>query len=363
MNILLLTEFFDPQLQAVSGGIEARTSFIYRYLQPKHQIITISRRKKFVTTTFLSIFPRLAYILTSLISAIHTPQIDIIEGSNIISYLPAFAAAKIKKTPVIAWYPDLYRTLWFKYYSPTTALFGFILEWMSLKLPWDCIIAMSQSTQTKLIQAGINKKRIQVIYGGVDIQSINRFKVHKFTRPTIITICRLVNYKRVQDLLFALSKLLSSQPQLQLLVVGDGPEKLALQKLAAKLSIQPHVKFLGNLPHYRVMKLLKRCHIFSLASVVEGFGLVTVEALAAGIPYVSSDIPPTREITQNGQGGFLFTPKNPNDLTQKVLLLLQNKKLYHQKSKEALQLAQQYDWKLIATETESLYQRTLSSSS
>jgi len=109
------------------------------------------------------------------------------------------------------------------------------------------------------------------------------------------------------------------------------------------------------------MAFLREPHLFCLPSVVEGFGLVTIEALASGVPFVNSNIPPTQEITQNGQGGLLFVPKNPQDLAAKAIKLLTNKPLYQTKVNQGLKLAQNYSWETIAKQSEEYYSQVVKS--
>lgn len=359
MRLTFVTEFFPPNKQQVmSGGVEARTSFIYKHLHHKHQIQVISRKSRQITAKPASIIPRLLFQIAAVREA-WKKRADLIEGSNFTTYLPAYIAAKLQGVPAIAWFPDVYKGVWFQYYHPFTAVTGYFLEWISLRLPWTHIIAMSQSTRNKLVAAHVNPNKITVVYGGVDVDEISRLTVSKTTHPSICTISRLVNYKRTADVIDAVSKVRRKLPHLHLHIIGEGPERTALQDQVKRLELQATVTFHGGLPHHQAMKLLKSCHLFCLPSLVEGFGLVTVEAMAAGTPYINSDIPATREITQNGVGGLLFPSQNTGQLAQSMQRLLTDKKIYHQKQAEGKAFARQYDWKKIARQTETVYQNAV----
>jgi len=98
-----------------------------------------------------------------------------------------------------------------------------------------------------------------------------------------------------------------------------GPEEVNLKKLVNKLNLRANVEFLGFIEnHDDVIRQLKASDVFALPSIVEGFGMVVIEAMAAGIPYVASDIPPIREVTSKGIGGLLFEPTNCEDLALKL---------------------------------------------
>ena len=105
--------------------------------------------------------------------------------------------------------------------------------------------------------------------------------------------------------------------------------------------------------------MLKQAHIFCLPSVVEGFGLATIEAASCQTPYIITDIKVNKEITDNAKGGLIFKRKNIEDLKEKLIILLKDKNLYQQKQKQGLILARKYDWQKIATQTEKIYLKTL----
>ncbi len=358
MKLLFVTEFFPRDKTKFTGGVEARIFYLTQNLTSPFHVI--SRPKTHVSVSFLSIFPRLYFQVHAVWQSRHLKP-DFVEGSNFNSYLPAFLIARLKKVPAVAWYADIYQKEWFKLFPLPTALAGFLLECLSLRLPWNGVIAMSQTTKAKLTRAGVPQAKITVIYGGADTKTIKNIEVSKFTNPTIITLARLVAYKRIQDIIDALPLILPTIPNLNLIIIGDGPFRPSLESKVAKLNLNSHVKFKGTLSHSQAWSLLKRSHLFCLPSVVEGFGLVTVEALAAGVPYVNSDIPPTREITQYGQGGLLFEPKNPQDLATKAIKLLTNKSLYQEKALQGLKLSKNYSWETIAKQSENYYSQVVKS--
>ena len=110
-----------------------------------------------------------------------------------------------------------------------------------------------------------------------------------------------------------------------------------------------------NLPRKDLVRNLKESSIFCLPSGVEGFGISIIEAAAAGIPYVVSNIPVFREVTKYGQGGLFFDLGNIDDLTHKNQRLLRDQDLYQRKVREGIKLAQKYQWSTIAAQTERVY--------
>ena len=355
MNILLVNEFYPDGAQpTIVGGVQARNYFVAKYLSEKHNVEVVSLNRGSIAATTLSMFPRLASMIRIiLIKPKKRP--DLIEASNVTTYFPAFLLAKRLGLPAVAWVPDVLGKYWTDYFPLPVAIAGRVMEVTGLKLPWNHWIAMSQVTQKKLIALGIPPERITVIYGGVEYGKLKALNVKKFLRPTVCTIARLLPYKRIADLIEAIAILKRKIPGIQCLIIGEGPEGKNLKSQITNRKLAKDVKLLGNLPYPDVTKTLHRSHLFCLPSLVEGFGIATVEALATGVPYVNARIPATEEITGNGKGGLLFLPQEIRDLAEKLNILFTNQTLYNQKKKEGQLLAKRFDWAIIARETEQVY--------
>jgi len=380
MKILLVTEFFPADLQLqFTGGVEARTFFIARHLAESHQVKVICRKtkslKKFKKIKNIQIFPtglstakteasffslgeRLIFMIAAFFQALKQ-DFDLVEGSNFVSFLPAFLAGCCRRKPVLAWYADVLKGKWFKLFG-LTGLFGGVIERVSLKLPWTKVIALSRATKNKLVEAGLDKEKISLVYGGVEVRKLTSLRIKKDkNKKNIICISRLVRYKRVGDLIKAFAGLFKDYQGLTLTIVGRGPEEKKLHKLVKEKKLGKKAVFLKDLGRKRLLKLLKASYLFCLPSVVEGFGLATLEAAACQTPYIITDIKVNKEVTGNGQGGLLFKKKDVKDLQKKIKQLLEDKNLYQQKQQEGLKLAEKYDWKKIAGQTNKIYQQVL----
>ena len=370
MKILLVTEFFPTGKDLrFSGGVESRTFFVAKYLAKRNEVIVMTSRtgnsplfeKMFnfkihrvgpsrkYNPTVGDIFARVRFILSA-IKAAKRLEIDIIDGSNFISHFIAARIANNKKIPAVAWYPDVWIGSWIKN-SGSLGIFGEILERINLKYPFSSYIAISEQTKKKL--KNFIKNRVIVIPCGVD-QSEFKGQPSKFPNPTIICISRLTKYKNLRILILAFAHL-STKLNARLIIVGSGPQKSELLSLTNGLKLKNRIKFLENLPRKDLASLIKSSHIFSLPSLVEGFGIATIESAAAGLPYVNSNIPIQREVTGNGKGGFLVDPQDPINFSNHFYKLMTDKNLYQKKSKEGLDLAKKYQWSKIADQTEVLY--------
>lgn len=358
MNILFISEFVpqssEPQFK---GGVQTRTYHVAKKLKKNHHIDIISLNEGKIEASTYSFINRLIFFVQIIFFKPRNKP-DVIEASNTTTYLPAFILAKRTKASAIAWVPDVLGKEWEENFSFLVAKTGKVLEKIGLTLPWDHFIAMSQETKRKLTDLGISPDSISVVYGGVNSRHLSLLKVSKYKKPTICVIARLLPYKRIEDVIRAINIVKLKIPEIQCQIIGEGPEKPNLEALISEFSLENAITISSNIEHNEVMKTLKRSHISCLPSKVEGFGLVTIEAMAAGVPYINSNIPQTKEITQNGKGGLLFTKTSYQELADKIILILSDKDLYQRKKEEGIKLAKKYDWDIIAKQTEEIYKKT-----
>lgn len=134
------------------------------------------------------------------------------------------------------------------------------------------------------------------------------------------TVGRLLDrHKRVSDLLRALAALLPACPEARLLVVGKGPDEGMLRELAGQLGVAAQVRFAGYQadpqPCYALMD------VFALASAMEAFGLVLVEAMQAGLPVVATRVGGIPGVVDEGASGLLVPPGQPPALAEALLAL------------------------------------------
>ena len=169
MRLVFLTEFYPRDERLIfTGGVEARAYYISRLAKKDFEVKIITSSSRHIPATAISIISRLWYMGKSFYLAL-TTEFDLIEGSNVVTYLPAWLAAKLKRKPAIAWVPDVLGKHWFDF-GWAVGISGLIAEKVYLKLPWAKIIALSHSTEAKLIKAGIKPKLISVVHAGIDLK-------------------------------------------------------------------------------------------------------------------------------------------------------------------------------------------------
>jgi len=143
---------------------------------------------------------------------------------------------------------------------------------------------------------------------------------------TVLSVCRFYPRKRLDLLLRAAARLRQTIRHLEIRIVGSGPETRRLKQLCVDLDLTSTVRWLGNLPIARLAEEYNRAHVFCLPSAQEGFGIVFMEAMAAGKPIVAARAAAVPEVVGNG---LLVEPENVEALTEAILRLYRDPNLCH----------------------------------
>jgi glycosyltransferase involved in cell wall biosynthesis len=142
----------------------------------------------------------------------------------------------------------------------------------------------------------------------------------------LISVGRLAKEKNQDTLLQAVAFAMKDHANVRLILIGDGDERKSLQKLSKELGIADRVEYTGNIPHQELIAHLKGADIFCFASVTESQGLVTMEALAAGLPVVAVEATGTGDVMDHDQEGLL-TDNDSRALAQALDQVITNESL------------------------------------
>ncbi|MEN3283422.1 MAG: teichuronic acid biosynthesis glycosyltransferase TuaC [Solirubrobacteraceae bacterium] len=163
----------------------------------------------------------------------------------------------------------------------------------------------------------LGARRTRIVRLGADVPTDP--PQHKADVPTLVTVGHLVARKRHADVIRALWLLRDRQPDLRYLVIGDGPEREPLARLAAQLGVAERVELAGQLPHAVALSRARTANVFVMPSVDEAFGVVYVEAMAAGLPTIGArgEAGP-QEIAAAGDGLRLVAPGDVEALAAEI---------------------------------------------
>jgi teichuronic acid biosynthesis glycosyltransferase TuaC len=179
--------------------------------------------------------------------------------------------------------------------------------------------------------------------------------------PALVTVGHLVERKRHADVLRALWLLRDSHPDLRWTVVGDGPEREPLERLAGELGLSDRVSLRGQLPPADAVAAARRGALFVLPSVDEAFGVAYVEAMAGGVPAIGSrGEPGPEEIAAAGGGIRLVAPGDPEALAVEIRTLLDEPAWRRELGREArATVAAAFTWERCGAATVAAYEEAL----
>ncbi len=144
----------------------------------------------------------------------------------------------------------------------------------------------------------------------------------QFERPTILFLAKLFRRKGLEYLLKAMSQTISVVPGVRLKIVGDGPARSYFQDLTTSLKLESYVEFIGSVPHGDTVYYFQRSHIYCLPSVGEPAANTLLEAMACGIPVVSTASGGVPNFVKDGKSGILVPPRNSRALADALCRLL-----------------------------------------
>jgi teichuronic acid biosynthesis glycosyltransferase TuaC len=179
--------------------------------------------------------------------------------------------------------------------------------------------------------------------------------------PSLVTVAHLVARKRHGDVLRALAVLGARHPTLRYTVIGEGPERVALEGLAVRLEVADRVDFLGQLPPQQAIERARRCTLFVMPSTEEAFGVAYVEAMAAGVPAIGCrGEPGPEEIAAAGDGFLLVPPGDIERLTQRIDELLSDPSRLREAGQRArATVAANFTWSRCGEQTLAAYEHVL----
>lgn len=218
-----------------------------------------------------------------------------------------------------------------------------LMEWFASKVA-SAVISVSDENKAGLVQyEHIAASLIQVVSNGIDEKKYairidaDRKRLSlgcgPMARPILGWCGRMVPEKGLPVLIKALPQLVGKFPRLLVLLAGDGPMRQELEAIAASEGISAHINFLGA--RTDVAEILQAMDLFVLPSLREGLPLVILEAMAAGIPVVATDVGGNRQAVVDGQTGFLVPSDNPDALAAAISQLLQDEAMHRRFSEEA----------------------------
>lgn len=227
----------------------------------------------------------------------------------------------------------------------------------------DGITAVSDNLREETFKFFKIHKEIEVIHNFVDVARFQKKPIDAFRRviapqgeKILLHASNFRKIKRVNDVVQIFAEVKKTVPS-KLLFVGDGPERPEVESLSRDLGICDDIRFVGK--QEQMEEILAIADLFLLTSEYESFGLAALEAMAAGVPVISSDAGGLPEININGVTGYMSAVGDVKSMSANAIALLSNEEKLSTFKRNAAEQATKFDLHMIVPQYEALYDRVL----
>ena len=237
----------------------------------------------------------------------------------------------------------------------------------------QAVTAISDSIYDCLLELAVDADQITRIPNGVDAERIDAARSARAqtrvqlgldqSTPLILTVARNETRKGLHLIPEIVANLMNDGREIRWIIVGAGVTALAelvrFKGVADKIDLKPPIKNspgCAQFPPQALAELYAAADVFAFPSLSESFGLVAIEAMAAGTPFVGNNVPGIRDVVTNEVDGLLCDPGNPKDMAAAICRLLDNRALAAKLREGGLKTAREHDWAKVAERYDALYQ-------
>lgn len=205
--------------------------------------------------------------------------------------------------------------------------------------------------EPSVIPKGIDSERFNISINGSDF----RKKYSKNSEKLALTVCRLEPRKDIPTLISAANVVCKRDPHIKFIVVGNGISRKEIEEQIKNLKLQSEVILVGEVPYFNeeLPKYYRACDFFVLPTLYEGFGYVFLEAMACGLPIITTTAPAMPEVV--GDAGILLPPRRPDLLAEQILKVSHDDGLRKRLIERGLERVKKYDWDNLIVEYEKAY--------
>jgi 1,2-diacylglycerol 3-alpha-glucosyltransferase len=226
----------------------------------------------------------------------------------------------------------------------------------------DFVTTPTRTAAALLVKAGL-KKEVVPVSCGIDLERFKptndgaylrqRFAIPT-DKPVLLYVGRLDKEKRIDMILGALPDI-SRVTGVHLVLAGIGKEKRNLEELAEKLGIQQEVTFTGFVPDEDLQNIYRVADLFVTAGIAELQSIVTMEAMASGLPVVAVNAMALPELVHDGENGYLFSDGDRQMFTEKVIAILSDQAMRVKMSEKSLEIIRDHDINKTIQKYEAIY--------
>ena len=238
---------------------------------------------------------------------------------------------------------------------------------------FDTVTAISETIKNEYKKLGVPEGNIYPIPNGIDVNRIKSIEIDKKQirkkyglpndKKIIITVGRNHPKKGFNLIPHIIKKIIRVNREFLWILIGSGNEEILSlaenQGVSNYIRIIPEISVDGiQVPSNELILLFKASDIFGFPTIVESFGIVVIEAMAAGLPIVTTDAPGARDIVIHGCNGLLSPVKDTKAMSKNIVRVLRDKTLRENLIKNGLNDARHYSWSIVAEKYEQAYMKT-----
>ncbi len=328
MRVLLHCIYFPPE----RGGLESHVGYLARGLAERGcrvEVVTSrslpgvpSREERDGVAVRRTWFPSRSPVGWGLFTAASTPatlaaarRADVVHAQAFPSIVPGALSRWVHRIPLVA-------TLHTSHFLTRAGLRRWRPVLARLVRSPDQVLAASQEI-AQVAQELSSGREVEALPNGVDTRVFRRTipSLPPGDGPRLVVPRRLVQKNGVEYLVRGLPELVRAFPGIEVLVIGDGPERGRLEALARELGVSETLRFLGSVPHEEMPGLLSSARLAVIPSLMEATSVAALEAMACELPVAASRVGGLPEIVGE-ETGALFSPGDPDELAGTVARLL-----------------------------------------
>ncbi|WP_458208921.1 glycosyltransferase family 4 protein [Haladaptatus sp. NG-SE-30] len=313
-------------------------------------LVSVTRLKP--CTEYWNAFGRVTSLVTPL-PALLAKDYDIIHGHTFLPAVPTRFGSMLSDAATVF---TVHGTAITSGVGHDTSLLGDlklqIERQFVLEFDYDHVISVNTEHLDLLADHHSN---LSPVPNGVDL---DRFDVATESEDEILFLGRLAPKKRVSDLIDAFALIAADFPKTELVIVGTGPLEEELKTQAAQYDVANRIRFEGRVSDDAIPHHYRQARLFVLPSVWEGHPLTLLEAWAAELPVITSDVEGIAEFVEHEETGYLVPPKSPEKLADALRYSLSNPEVASEWATNAYELAKaEYSWDGVAARTNEIYER------
>lgn len=296
---------------------------------------------------------RLSYLFTPLLKV---KEYDVIHAHAYEAGIPAYFLQKIRKIPVVLTVHGTGLGCWEDLSSGIKKVFmRKIEEIILLKLKYNHVITVSKDFLN--VAKGYHEN-ITYIPNGINIKKFCR-KMEKTN--DLLFVGRFARQKSVDTLINAMKYVVMERPNTKLRLIGYGLEEGRLRKLSRQLGLNNIIFSYASGDD--LIKEYLSAKVFILPSIFEGFPLALLEAWAASLPVIATNVPGIRELVKHKENGLLVRPKDSKDLAQAIIYTLKNPQEAKKWGNNGRRLSEEFSWDEVSKKTFEIYEKVINESS